>query len=272
VGKLTVRRVDGSTYEVRTTRKTRFVRLAHENPVHVDLTQLGDVPALSDLFLSTTTTLELLDLAAVAGQPAIESVTAHVARPFDLGPLARCPALRSVSFTIDDGVLDFTPLHGHPTLAGVSLDYAGMQPALDLGFTRALPALIDLQIAGGEWRSLDLEPLRGLPLRALTLIRQYLSKVDLELVAQPALEHLMLQDLELNESYLDLIALSRCVKLRFLSLLRAEVGTLDVGGLAKLAKLTRFDPPNFKSMTMAAALQPVVAPGLAAWSRNIGLD
>ena len=177
-----------------------------------------------------------------------------------------------MTLAIAEGVLDFTPLYGHPTLSNVSIECAGDQPSFDLVFARGLPALTHLSLSGGEWRSLDLEPLRGLPLRGLTLIHQYIANVDLTAIAQPALEHLMLQELEIREGYMDLFPLACCKQLRFLSLLHAEVGTIDVSGIAKLTRLTRFDAPNFKSMMMAASFQPIEAPGLKRWQANIGVD
>ncbi|CAN5609066.1 hypothetical protein BH11MYX1_BH11MYX1_56110 [soil metagenome] len=44
----------------------------------------------------------------------------------------------------------------------------------------------------------------------------------------------MLQNLEISLAWLDLHELARCPKLRFLSLVGAELGTLDVSTLAKL--------------------------------------
>jgi hypothetical protein len=272
MGKVTAIRQAGATLEVRTNVKTRHVRLAHERPVRVDLSQLGATPALTELFLSTESSLEALDLAPLAGHPALESITAHVATPCDLAPLASCRRLRSVSLTIDDGIVDFTPLHGHPALEHVGVTCAGDQPSFDLGFARALPALSNLSLAGGEWRRLDLEPLRGLPLQHVYLTKQYISKIDLALFAQPALESLMLQDLEINEGYLDTFPLARCTRLRFLSLMGAEVGTFEVTGLAKLANLQRFDPPNAKTMVMMAKAQPIASPGLLRWRDHIGVD
>ena len=269
MGKLTVRRSDGSTLEVRTTRKTKSIDTSREKPVFVDLSEIGDMPALVDTRLSYETSLEQLDLTALTSA---QTITARVAKPIDLAPLARCSGLTSVTFRIDDGVLDFTPLHGHPTLARVAIDCTGNQAAFDLAFARELPTLTSLSLAGGEWRSLDLEPLRGLPLQSLTLHRQYIATVDFTTIAQPALEHLMLQELEIREPYLDLSPLAVCTQLRFLSLLGAEVGTLEVSGLAKLARLTRFDPPNVKSMMMAPQFEPIVAPGLARWRNNIGVE
>ncbi|HEX4515014.1 MAG TPA: hypothetical protein VH054_15820, partial [Polyangiaceae bacterium] len=154
----------------------------------------------------------------------------------------------------------------------VWIDCRGEQPAIDLAFLRTLPALNSVGIAGGAWRVLDLEPLRGLPLRSVTLVRQHLAAVDLSAIAQPALTHLMLQDLEIRADYMDLSPLVVCKDLQFLSLLSAEVGTLDVSGIAKLARLARFDAPNFKSMTMAPSFAPIVSPGLLRWKDNIGVE
>jgi hypothetical protein len=273
VGKIEVRRQDGSSFEVRTTKKTRHVRLAHENPVAIDLSQIGETPSLAEMSFNYATELEALDLSPLASHAALSSLSARVARTIDLSPLAGCRALTRLALSIGGGdVLDFAPLHGHPTLASLALDYTGMQPALDLAFTRELPALESLSIAGGEWRTLDLSPLAGRALKSLTLHRQYISKVDLSIVAQPALEHLMLQELEIAEGYLDLLPLARCTRLRFLSLMGNEVGTLEVSGLAKLEHLSRFDPPNVKAMMMSEQFAPIVAPGLLVWKTNIGVE
>ena len=273
MGKITVRRKNRSSFELKTTKKTRHVRLAHENPVAVDLSQLGDTPSLAEISLNYETTLDALDLGPLAGHPALSSLSANVARAIDLAPLAECRALTRLALSIGgDDVLDFAPLRGHATLASVAVDYTGMQRALDLAFVRDLPALTSLSIAGGEWRTLDLSPLAGRALESLTLHRQYISSVDLSIVAQPALEFLMLQELEIEEGYLDLLPLARCPKLRFLSLLGNEVGTLEVSGLAKLQHLKRFDPPNFKSMMMSSRFEPIAAPGLLAWKASIGVD
>ena len=273
MGTIAVRRQDGSELTVRTSKKTRHVRLAHENPVAIDLSKIGDTPALEEMSFNYKTTLESLDLTPLAGHPALTSLSANVATTIDLSPLATCSKLSGLSLSIGgDEVVDFTPLHGHPTLARLGLDYTGMQPALDLAFTAELPALESLGIAGGEWRTLDLSPLKGRPLRSLTLHRQYISKVDLDTIAQPELEHLMLQELEINEPYFSLLELRRCPKLKFVSLLGNEVRTLDVSGLAQLAELRRFDPPNVKEMMIAASFAPITAPGLLAWKDNIGID
>jgi hypothetical protein len=272
MGKVIATRADGSVLEVRTTKKTKHVRLAHEKPVAIDLSGIGDTPALTELFLSTETALAGLDLSALANHPALESFRAHVKSGIDLRPLASCP-LRSLSIDSDGSEpFDLSPFAGHRTLANVSLSFSGTQSHLDLSFVRTLPALESLSIDGGNWKTLDLEPLRGLPLRSFTLIRQYVSSVDLSILAQPALEHLMLQDLEIREGYFDLLPLSRCTELRFLSLLGNEVGTLEVSGLAKLGKLQRFDPPNFKQMMMSATMEPITSPGLAKWRGNLGID
>lgn len=61
-------------------------------------------------------------------------------------------------------------------------------------------------------------------------------------------------------------------QLQFLSLLGNDFATLDVGGIARLAHLRRFDPPNCKSMMMAPADGPIVAPGLLAWRDSIGIE
>ncbi len=137
---------------------------------------------------------------------------------------------------------------------------------------RALPALNSVAIAGGAWRELDLEPLRGLSLRSLTLIRQHVTTVDLRAIAQPALTHLMLQNLEIRADYMNLSPLSVCKDLQFLSLLGAEIGTLEVSGIAKLPRLGRFDAPNFKSMMMAPSFAPILSPGLLRWKDNIGVE
>jgi hypothetical protein len=271
MGKITGRRADRTTFEVRTSVKTKSIRTATENPLFVDLSAIGDVPAVVDVRLSSETSLETVDLAPLAGQR-FQSLTAHVARPIDLTPLAKCRGLEYVTFSIDEGVIDFSPLAGHATLKRVSIDCCGEQPALDLSFVRTLPALTDLAVAGGEWRTLDLEPLRGLPLRSLSLTRQYVSSIDLSAFAQPALTHLMLQDLEIRAGYLDLMPLSVCKDLQFLSLLSAEIGTIDVSGIAKLPRLARFDAPNFKSMMMSPTFAPIAAPGLARWKDNIGVE
>ena len=273
MGKITVRRKDKSSFEVRTTKKTRHVRLAHENPIAVDLSELGETPSLTEISLNYETTLGTLDLRPLAGHPALASLSAQVARTIDLAPLAECRALRQLSLSIGGSeVLDFAPLRGHAALASVAIDYTGTQAALDLAFVRDLPALTSLSIGGGEWRTLDLSPLAGRALESLTLNEQYISSVDLSIVAQPALEHLMLQGLEIRDGYLDLLPLARCTKLRFLSLLGNEVGTLEVSGLTKLQHLQRFDPPNFKSMMMSSRFEPIVAPGLLAWKDSIGVD
>lgn len=272
MGKVTATRADGSTLEIRTTKKTRHVRLAHEKPVAIDLSAIGDTPALTELFLSTDSALDAPDLSALTNHRALESFTAHVKAGIDLRPLATCP-LRSLSLDGDGAEsFDLSAFAGHSTLSTVSLSFSGTQSVLDLSFARTLPALDSLSIDGGNWKTLDLEPLRGLPLRSFTLVRQYVSEVDLHVLAQPALEHLMLQDLEIREGYFDLLPLSRCTGLRFLSLLGNEVGTLEVSGLAKLAKLQRFDAPNFKQMVMSAMMEPIVAPGLAKWRAYIGVE
>ncbi|MBA3394583.1 MAG: hypothetical protein H0T89_18195 [Deltaproteobacteria bacterium] len=272
MGKVTARRSDGSTVEVRTSKKTRSVRLAHEKPVQIDLSGLGEVPALEDLYLSSTlsSVLDALDVGPLAGRT-FASLTAAVAGPIDLAPLSAC-RLRSLSLDIGGSTaLDLTPLREHPTLDHVHLAFHD-QPALDLSFATSMPALRSLSISGGEWRTLELAPLRGLPLTSLTLARQYISSVPLEVIAQPALEHLMLQELEINEGYLDLMPLHVCTKLQFLSLHQNEVGTLEVSALAGLATLRRFDPPNFKSMMMSAHAEPIVSPGLSRWRDNIGVE
>lgn len=190
MGSISVQRKDGSSHVVRTSKKTRFVRLAHEAPVYVNLAALGDTPALSELFLSTSSVIDALDLSPLAKHPALTSLTATIARAPDLTPLASTK-LTSLSITLDGkGTLDFRPLHGHPTLEDLELGFVGTQKKLDLSFLRELPALTTLTIDGGDWKTLDLSPLEGLPLRSFTLVRQYIKKVDLALLAQPALEEL----------------------------------------------------------------------------------
>jgi hypothetical protein len=273
MGTIAVRRQDRSDFTVRTSKRTRHIRLGPENPVAVDLSKLGDTPALEEISLNYRTTLETLDLAPLAGHPGLTSFSARVATVVDLTPFATCRKLNSLALSIGgDEVLDFAPLHGHRTLASVSIDYAGMQPALDLSFTKKLPALESLSISGGEWRTLDLRPLKGRALRSLALYRQYISKVDLDVIAQPALEHLMLQELEINEPYFSLLELRRCPKLKFVSLLGNEIRSLDVSGLAKLKELRRFDPPNCKEMMMMPQFTPITAPGLLVWQDSIGVD
>lgn len=214
MGKIRVRRDDGSTFELRTTKKTRHVRLAHERPVHVDLSELGETPALTELSLSYDTSLETLELGPLAGHPALESFRATVACPIDLAPLASCPKLQSLAFGIHgEELFDFTPLRGHATLARLALTYYGTQAHLDLSFVRDLPALKSLELAGGAWRTLDLAPLEGLALESLTLVDQHIASVDLSLIAQPALTHLMLQNLEIDEPYGHLGALKQCTEL-----------------------------------------------------------
>lgn len=272
MGSISVRRQDGSTFVVRTTKKTRFVRLLHENPVHVDLSAIGETPALEELSLSSSSVLDALDLTPLAHHPALGSLTATVAKPPDLAPLA---STRMTRLSIDlDGreVLDFRPLHGHATLAHLALGFLGTQSELDLSFVRELPALESLSIDGGDWKTLDLSPLEGLPLTSFTLARQYVAEVDLSILAQPALEHLMLQDLEIHQGYLSLLPLAKCTKLRFLSLAGAEVGTLEVTALSKLKDLARFDPPNFKSMMMDPSGTPILSKGLARWEASIGIE
>lgn len=273
MGTIRARRQDGSTLEVRTTKKTRHVRLAHESLVWVDLSALGETPALTEISLSYRTALEGLDLGPLARHPSLQSFSATVAGPIDLAPLASCAALRWLRLTVHgDELLDLAPLRGHAALESLALAYEGSQAQLDLSFVRDLPALTSLDIEGGEWRTLDLAPLEGLPLTYLALTRQYISSVDLYRIVQPALRSLMLQDLEIREDYLDLSPLRRCKELQFLSLHGNEVGTLDVGGLAKLEHLQRFDPPNVKSMMMSSDDEPIVAPGLLAWRDEIGID
>jgi hypothetical protein len=273
MGKITFRRADGTTGDVRTSVKTKHVRLAHENPVAVDLSAIGDTPTLAEMSLNYKTVLERFDATPLAGHPALSSLSLDVAEAFDLAPLASCPKLSRLAMNIGGSrVPDMAPFQGHATLASVSIDCRGSQPSIDLSFVRDLPALEDISISGGDWKTLDLEPLRGLALRSVGLHRQYTAQVDLALLAQPALEHLYLQDLEIKEGYLDLFPLAKCTKLRQLSLLGAEIGTLEVSGLAKLQNLHRFDPPNVKQMMMMASAQPITAPGLKAWSANIGVD
>jgi hypothetical protein len=269
MGKVTVRRADGTALVVRTTVKTKHIRLAHENPVGIDLRDLGATPALGDLFLSTTTALVDLDVTALTGHPSLASLTARVADVFALAPLATTP-IRSLTLTVEGAhTPDFSPLAGHKTLSDVSLTCAGTQAALDLSFVRTLPKLQSLDISGGDWKTLDLEPLRELPLRSLTLSQQYIAEVDLKVIAQPALEHLMLQDLEIRKDYWDLFPLRHCPNLQFLSLLGGELGTLELTGIAGLARLRRFDPPNVKSMLVDEGTE-LLAPGLAPWRGNIG--
>jgi len=67
MGTIRARRQDGSTLEVRTTKKTRHVRLAHESLVWVDLSALGETPALTEISLSYRTALEGLDLGRSRG-------------------------------------------------------------------------------------------------------------------------------------------------------------------------------------------------------------
>lgn len=272
MGTIRVRRQDGSRFEVRTTKRTKHVRLLHEKPAHVDLADLGEVPLLGELSLSGDTVLEALDLAPLAGATALTSLRATVAHPPDLAPLAELP-LTSLAIDLDGSdTLDLRPLYGHPTLSTLSLGFLGTQASLSLGFARELPKLTSLSIDGGNWKELDLTPLKGLPLRSFTLVRQYVSAVDLTLIAQPSLEHLMLQELDVREGYWSLAPLRVCKDLVFLSLLGAEVGTLEVGALAKLEKLRRFDPPNVKSMMMSPEEGPIVAPGLLRWQGQIGVE
>lgn len=269
MGKVVATRADGSILEVRTNAKTKHVRLGHEHPVRVDLSQLGATPVLADLTLSGDRDLEGLDLAPLMGHPAIASLTARVATVVDLTPLAVTP-LRSLTLDVGGAAtLDFAPLRGHPSLERLALTYRGSQAAIDLSFARDLPALRSFHLAGGDWRTLDLAPLRGLPLTSVTLTHQYITEVDLEILAQPALEHLMLQHLEIAVGYWDLSPLARCPSLAHVSLLGAEVGTLELTALAQLEKLRRFDPPNVKNMVVQEGTK-LVAPGLAAWRANIG--
>jgi len=266
-----MRREDGSSHVVRTSKKTRFVRLAHEEPVHVDLAALGDTPALIDLFLSTSSVIDALDLAPLAKHPALASLTATIARAPDLTPLASTK-LTSLSLTLDGkGTLDFRPLHGHPTLENVALGFIGTQKKLDLSFLRELPALTTLTIDGGDWKTLDLSPLEGLPLRSVTLVHQYIKKVDLALLAQPALEELTLADLEIRERFFSLFPLARCTKLRSLSLEGAEIGMLDVSALANKKTLRVFTSSN-GSLTMMPSAAPILAPGLKRWAAHIGIE
>ncbi len=269
MGKVLATRADGSTLEVRTNVKTKHVRLGHEHPVRVDLSQLGATPALADLTLSGDRDLEGLDLSPLAGHPALVSLTARTATVVDLAPLAETPLQ---SLTLDVGgaeALDFGPLRGHPSLARLAITHRGTLTAIDLSFVRDLPALRSFHLAGGDWRTLDLSPLRGLPLTSVTLTHQYITAVDLELLAQPALEHLLLQHLEIAVGYWDLSPLARCPSLAHLSLLGAEVGTLELTALAGLEKLRRFDPPNVKNMMVQEGTK-LVAPGLAVFRANIG--
>jgi hypothetical protein len=269
VGKVTAKLENGSTAERATSKRTKFLRLAHEKPIAIDLTNIGDTPALKDFFLSTSSVLESLDLSALEGHRGIESLTAAVKAPFDLTPLAST-TIESLSIDLAGSkTLDFKPLYKHKTLASVSLGFLGTQKKLDLSFVRELPKLTSLSIDGGDWKTLDLSPLKGIKLESFTLIRQYVSEVDLKLIAQPALEQLMLQELEIKEGYWALSPLAVCKDLQFLSLLGAEVGTLDVTALAKLPKLRRFDAPNFKQMMSAV---PVSSPGLLAWKDSIGVE
>lgn len=253
-------RADGTPFEQRTNKKTWKVRLAHEKLVQVDLTALGDTPALTEMSLSYETALETIDLAPLAGHPALSSLSFTVKKRVDLAPLARTP-LASLAFDCAEAV-DLSVLRGHPTLATLAVGIIGDGvTSLDLGVVRDLPKLRSLSVSGGDWRELDLAPLRGLSLESLSLYKQYIEKVDLGIVAQPALESLMLQELELREGYLDLHELAASPKLRFLSLLGAEVGTLDVSTLARLPALDRFDLPNYKEMTRMPG--PIASPAIA---------
>ena len=271
MGSISVRRKDGSSHVVRTSKKTRFVRLAHEEPVSVNLAALGDTPARSELYLSTSSVIDALDLSPLAKHPALTSLTATIARAPDLTPLASTK-LTSLSITLDGkGTLDFRPLHGHPTLEDLELGFVGTQKKLDLSFLRELRALTTLTIDGGDWKTLDLSPLEGLPLRSFTLVRQYIKKVDLALLAQPALEELTLAELDLRERFFSLFPLARCTKLRSLSLEGAEIGMLDVSALAKKKTLREFTPPN-GSLTMMPSAAPILAPGLKRWAAQIGIE
>jgi hypothetical protein len=240
--------------------------------VEVILSDMGETPELRELFLSSATALNNLDLGPLAGHGALASLTACVEKAIELGPLASTP-LTSLSMRVGGAsVIDFVPLRGHRTLKSVALDFCGTQAKLDLSFARDLPALESLSIAGGDWTELDLRPLEGISLRSLTLHKMFIAGVDLELIAQPALEHLMLQDLEIRVGYLDLGPLAKCTKLRFLSLHGNEVGTIEVSALARLADLGRFDPPNFKNMLVSAHVTPIVSPGLRRWEASIGVE
>lgn len=269
MGKVLATRADGSVLEVRTSAKTKHVRLGHEQPARVDLSGLGPTPALTEMTLSGDRLLEALDLSPLESHAALGWLTARVASAIDLAPLATTP-LQSLTLHVGGAqTLDFTPLAGHPGLAHVALTYCGTQASLDLSFVRTLPALRTLHVAGGDWRELDLSPLRGLALTSVTLTHQYLTDVDLDVIAQPALEHLLLQELEIAKAYWDLAPLGRCPRLTHLSLLGAEIGTLELTAIAGLTSLRRFDAPNVKAM-MVQEGKAILAPGLAAWRANIG--
>jgi hypothetical protein len=100
MGKIAVRREDQSSFDVRTTKKTRHVRLAHEKPVAVDLSEIGETPHLTEISLNYETTLGALDLRPLAGHPALASLSARVERTIDLSPLAECRALQRLSLSI----------------------------------------------------------------------------------------------------------------------------------------------------------------------------
>ncbi len=78
MGKLTGRRDDGTTFEERTSVKKKSIGVDRERPVFVDLSMIGDIPAVIDVALSRSTSLESLDLAPLAGQP-FHTLTAHIA-------------------------------------------------------------------------------------------------------------------------------------------------------------------------------------------------
>jgi hypothetical protein len=191
----------------------------------------------------------------------------------------------------------FEALAGHPTLRHLALAFEN-QPELSLEFVRALPALRSVSITGGGWRTLDLEPLRGVPLEYLSLSHQYIADVDLDPIAGPALRRLVLADLE--SVSLDLSPLARCpglVSLDIQSMMKLEprsgfaldlrplsetralecldlvhtlLGYLDLSPLTKLAKLRYFEPPNATTdMVIGPYALPIVAPALRGYEAHV---
>ncbi len=292
----------GQSKKKRITARTKFFRSINDELAALDLSALGVAPALIEVTVHGSPPMAV-DLAPLAGQPALNSLTLPVAPSVDLAPLLACPSLEHLTLQVGgDGRLALDALAAHPALHTLGLTFKD-QPTLDLSFARELPALRSLSIEGGEWQELDLSPLAGCRLQSITISSQYITEVDLSHVAGPDLEVLFLQDLECasldlaplrtcerlnhlsiqsfpklgqgapDRRWLDLSPLASCRSLSWFSLAGNELDYLDLSPLAKLPNLTHFTRPRgYRDLVMGEDAMPIVAPALRALQRELTIE
>ncbi len=253
-------RADGSAFSKRVTSRT--TRLMIREPlVSARIEGVADAPGLEVFEIGThDVPVALESVAPLTGLAQLREVALTLSAPVDLGPLRACPALRALSLRVaGKEPIDLRALAAHPGLESVSLGGED-QLALDLSPLADLPALKRVWINGGEWRALDLSALRGKPLEHVAIDRGYLTEVDLDAIATPALRSLSLMNQELER--LVLLPLERCVHLGQLLLGGNEMEWLDVTGVAKHASLRHVDWPNVKDIFLDEETD-VRAPALA---------